>query len=199
MLNSFLVRDSFFSKALNHSHFLHLVSVLHKMGGWGREGRSLQNRQIAHVYPHLKEKQTKTIIATLSWTGNLDSSTRLSGEYWRQENVLPWATSRCPRVMLCCSQHTCSCAVLCFSMLCSLSLQLEVFLSLLLGFSVRQESSWSVGKLVFSPCWWCRWDRASKYPLSSPGTTAGSVTSGSCSDGICSVEMKFRMEAPLKA
>lgn len=127
MLNIFLVRHSFFSKALNHSHFLHLVSVLHKRGGWGTEGRNLQNSQIPPVYPHLKEKQTKSIIATLSWTGNLHSSTRLSGECWHQENVRPWATSRCPKVTLCCSQHTCSCAVLCFSMLCSLSLQLEAF------------------------------------------------------------------------
>lgn len=30
MLNVFLVRDSVFSKALDHLHFLHLVSVLHK-------------------------------------------------------------------------------------------------------------------------------------------------------------------------
>lgn len=32
MLNVFLVRDSVFSKALDHLHFLHLVSVLHKRG-----------------------------------------------------------------------------------------------------------------------------------------------------------------------
>lgn len=104
------------SKALNHSHFLHLVSVLHKGGGWGTEGRSLQNRQIPRVYPHLKEGQTKTIIATLSWTGSLDSSTKLSGECWHQENVLPWATSRCPRVMLCCSPahlQLCSAVLFC--------------------------------------------------------------------------------------
>lgn len=61
------------------------------------------------------------------WKPWLFFSTKLSGECWHQENVLPWATSRCPKALLCCSQHTCSCAVLCFSMLCSLSLQLDAF------------------------------------------------------------------------
>lgn len=32
MLNIFHVRDSIFLKALNHPHFLHLVSALHKKG-----------------------------------------------------------------------------------------------------------------------------------------------------------------------
>lgn len=61
------------------------------------------------------------------WKPWLFFSTKLSWECWHQEKVLPWVTSRCPKVILCCSQHTCSCAVLCFSTLCSLFLQLKAF------------------------------------------------------------------------
>lgn len=125
-----------FKTPLNHLHFLQLVSVLRKRGGWGREERNLQDSQIPQVYPRLKEKQTKKHQChPLSLTGNLNVPSFPPN---CQENaaVLTRATSRCPQVMLCCFQLAwqhpvplCpggSCAVMRFCRLCSLSLQIHL-------------------------------------------------------------------------
>lgn len=138
----------FFWKALNHLHFLRLVSGLHKRGGWGTEGRNLQNRQIPHVYPHLRGKANKKnhCHPELDWKPWLlhqivrrmltpGECSTMSNKQMSQGDV---CCSSTPAAVHCCA----------FLLSAPFLSSSRLLLPLLLGFSVRQESSWRVGKLV---------------------------------------------------
>lgn len=104
-----------------------------------------------HVYPHLKEKQTKTIIATLSLTGNLSSSFPPNCQEDADTRRMFYHEQQTDVLRPCCAVLSTPAAVQCCAFLCSAPFlsSLMLLLPLLLGFSVRQESPWRVGKLVF--------------------------------------------------
>lgn len=190
---------------MNHLHFLQLVSVLHKRGGWGREETCKIDKYLMFILTGKKKKQNtnkktqnqpnknppknqtaKPIIATL-W-GWLETSMTLPPNCQENAAILTWATGRCLEVMLCSFQHTHNimyhfamgaavqwCAFLGSAPFPS-KFSSRVLPPLLLGCWVRRESSWRVGKLVFcEPLSGWRRDGARKCPLVLGTATSAAV------------------------
>lgn len=150
VLNIFHVRDSIFLKALNHPHFLHLVSALHKKGRV-RYRRKKPARQTNTLYLSSLKGKAKKPPSLPPWVALETSALSPNCQENADSRRMFYHGQRAVVPRSCCAVPSTPAAVQCCAFLHSAPFHSSsrLLLPLLLGFSVRQENSWRAGKLVF--------------------------------------------------